>query len=135
MRFEGIYHRCGNTNCYALDEKELIINIRTNRNITTVNLIYEDPYINGPSGRRPWYGVKDSMCIVRELKESLIWSISVFPKFKRLQYYFEVVYENEIRYLFEDGLYTADEMNIHGIMKHYFKYAWMNSSDVYKASE
>ena len=133
MCFVGIYHRCGNTDCYALDENELIINIKTNKNITTVNLIHEDPYINGPSGRRPWYGVKDSMHIVRELKESLIWTISVFPKFKRLQYYFEVVCGDEIRYLFEDGLYTADEINICGIMKQYFKYAWMNPSDIYNS--
>lgn len=131
MCFVGIYHRCCNTDCYGLDENELIINIKTNKNITTVNLIHEDPYINGPSGRRPWYGVKDSMHIVRELKESLIWTISVFPKFKRLQYYFEVVCGDEIRYLLEDGLYTADEINICGIMKQYFKYAWMNPSDIY----
>lgn len=135
MSFDGIIHRCGNTDCYALNENELVINISTNKEITAVNLIHEDPYINGVSGRRPWYGVQEAMHISKELKNSLIWTISVFPKFKRQQYYFEVICNDETRYLFEDGLYTMSEMNIEGIMKQYFKYAWMNSSDIFKAPE
>lgn len=135
MSFEGISHRCGNANCYAWDENELIINISTNKKITAVNLIHEDPYINGPSGRRPWYGVRASMYIAKELRDSFIWSISIFPKYKRLQYYFEVICDEEMQYLFEDGLYTIENLNANGLMKQYFKYAWMNSSDIYKAPE
>lgn len=133
MLFEGIIHRCGNTDCYARNENELVINISTNKRITAVNLIHEDPYINGPSECKPWYGTRDAMHIARELKESYIWTISVFPKFKRQQYYFEVICGEEIRYLFEDGLYTTEEMNLQGMFKQYFKYAWMNPSDIYRA--
>ena len=135
MNLEGIIHRCAYTDCYARNENELVINIRTNKDITAVNLIHEDPYINGASGRRPWYGKRASMNVSMELKECMIWTLVVSPKFKRLQYYFEIIQNNEKRNLFEDGLYTDGEMEMEGIIKQYFKYAWMNSSDLYQAPE
>lgn len=135
MNLEGIIHRCAYTDCYARNANELVINVRTNKDITAVNLIHEDPYINGVSGRRPWYGRRTSMNVSMELKECLIWTLVVSPKFKRLQYYFEIVQNDEKRNLFEDGLYTDDEMEMEGIMKQYFKYAWMNSSDLYQSPE
>lgn len=135
MNLEGIIHRCAYTDCYARNENELVINIRTNKDITAVNLIHEDPYINGVSGRRPWHGRRTSMNVSMELKNCLIWTLAVSPKFKRLQYYFEIVQNDEKRNLFEDGLYTDDEMEMEGIMKQYYKYAWMNSSDLYQSPE
>lgn len=69
MNIEGIIHRCAYTDCYARNENELVINIRTNKDITAVNLIYEDPYINGASGRRPWCGKRASMNVSMELKK------------------------------------------------------------------
>lgn len=133
MNLEEIVHRCAYTDCYARNENELVINIRTNKDITAVNLIHEDPYINGVSGRRPWYGSRTSMHVSMELRYCLIWSLVVAPKFKRLQYYFEIVGNGEKRNLFEDGLYTDDEMGMKGIMKQYFKYGWMNISDLYQS--
>lgn len=135
MNIEGIIHRCAYTDCYARNENELVINIRTNKDITAVNLIYEDPYINGASGRRPWCGKRASMNVSMELKNCLIWTLAVSPEFKRLQYYFEIIQNDEKRNLFEDGLYTDDEIETEGIMKQYFKYAWMNSSDLYHSPE
>lgn len=133
MNLEGIFHRCAYTDCYAQNENELVINIHTNKDITAVNLIYEDPYINGASGIKPWYGKRTSMNVSMELSNSLIWTLTVTPKFKRLQYYFEVEEAGEKRNLLEDGFYTDDEMEIEGLMKQYFKYAWMNSSDLFQA--
>lgn len=78
-------------------------------------------------GRRPWYGRSTSMNVSMELKNGLIWTSIVSPKFKRLQYYFEIVQNDEKQNLFEDGLYTDDEMEQEGIMKQYFKYAWMKA--------
>lgn len=132
MNFEGIFHRSG-MDCYALNENELVINIRTNKEITAVNLICEDPFINGSSGRNPWHGKTEQMDIVMELRDYLVWSITVSPKFKRLQYYFEIINNNEKRCLFEDGLYSENISS--GAVNQYFKYAWMNPSDIYKAPE
>lgn len=121
MNLDGIIHRCAYTDCYARNENELVINIRTNKDITAVNLIYEDPYINGASGRRPWYGKRASMNVSMELKNCLIWTLVVSPKFKRLQYYFEIIQNDEKRNLLEDDLYTDYDMKTEGIMKQYFK--------------
>ena len=133
MNLQGIIHRCAYTDCYARNENELVINIRTNKDITAVNLIYEDPYINGASGTEPWDGIKAVMNMSMELKNNIIWTLIVTPKFKRLQYYFEIIENGEKRNLLEDGLYTDDEMELEGFMKQYFKYAWMNSSDIYQS--
>lgn len=132
MAFVGVIHRCCIADCYARNIMELVINLKTNKSITGVNLIHEDPYINGVSGRRPWIGVTTAMRIAMELKNEYLWSIEVTPKFKRLQYYFEIICGNERRYLFEDGLYTQEELSVSGLMKQYFKYAWINPSDVYE---
>ena len=45
MNLEGIIHRCAYTDCYARNENELVINMRTNKDITAVGLIHEDPYV------------------------------------------------------------------------------------------
>ncbi len=135
MNFNEIIHRCGYTDCYAINENELVINIKTNKDITAVNLVHGDPYTNGPSGKKPWYGIPKPMKVTMELKNYLVWSTVIAPEFKRLQYYFEIVCNNEKQNLFEDGLYTEDEIHIEGIIKQYFKYAWINSSDLYKAPE
>ena len=95
MNLQGIVHRCAYTDCYARNENELVINIRTNKDITAVNLIHEDPYINGVSGRRPWYGSRTSMQVSMELRDCLIWTSIVAPKFKRQQYYFEIICNDE----------------------------------------
>lgn len=135
MNLDGIVHRCAYTDCYARNEDELVINIRTNKDITAVNLIQEDPYINGVSGRRPWYGRRTPMKVSMELRNCLIWTLVITPKFKRLQYYFEVISNDEKLNLLEDDLYTDEEMKMQGFMNQYFKYAWMNPSDLYQAPE
>ncbi len=135
MKLEGILHRCGATDCYARNENELVINIRTNKEITSVVLMQEDPYVNGISGRIPWTGTPMAMQVSLELREYFVWTAVVSPKFKRLQYYFEVISGAEKRILMEDGIYTEQEMQLDGMMKQYFKYAWMNPSDLYRAPQ
>lgn len=135
MKLEGILHRCGAADCYARNEKELVINIKTNKEITSVVLVQEDPYVNGISGRIPWTGVPQIMQLSLEQKEYFVWTAVVSPKFKRLQYYFEVISGEEKRILMEDGIYTEQELLLDGLMKQYFKYAWMNPSDLYRAPQ
>ena len=135
MNRQEIYHRCAYTGCYPQNENELVINLRTNKEMQAVHLICEDPYSNGVSGRRPWHGKSMDMHVSMELKHALIWTCVVKPEFKRLQYYFEITDGQEKEYLLEDGLYTDEEMQIQGLMKQYFKYAWMNPSDIYRVPD
>lgn len=130
MNIAAIKHRCAFTDCYARNQDEIVINVTTGKDITNVNIIHNDPYISGVSGRRPWVGEKLKMELGRELENSFIWTIKLSPKFKREQYYFEIFSNAEKVYLLEDRVYTEKEMNVSGKMKQYFKYPWLNESDI-----
>lgn len=130
MNIAAIRHRCAFTDCYAHNQNEIVINITTGKDITAVNIIHNDPYISGISGRRPWVGEKLRMELDRELENTFIWTIRLTPKFKREQYHFEIFSGEEKVYLLEDKVYTEKEMNISGKMKQYFKYPWLNESDI-----
>ena len=68
MNRSAIYHRSALTDCYALDKDTAVVNLRTDKDITAVNLIWEDPYAYGLSGQFNWYGVPRAMAVKRELK-------------------------------------------------------------------
>lgn len=132
MMFEGIRHICGFNDCYALNDNELVINVRTNKTIKSVTILQDDPYINGCSGTDPWDGQPCDMKLAYELKHEFVWSITLRPEFKRIQYYFKITdYQDEVGYLFEDGMYKADIFEKNVIL-HFFKYGWMNDADINK---
>lgn len=130
MRLESIIHRSAFTDCYALNKEEIVIQIRTGKDVTGVNLIHEDPYIAGCSAFHHWEGKSVPMKPDKELKYAWIWSIRLRPRYKREQYYFEIWNNEEKIYLFEDDFYTEQEMKTEGRMKQYFKFPWLNASDV-----
>ncbi|MCH5155116.1 MAG: glycoside hydrolase family 13 protein [Clostridiales bacterium] len=115
------------TGCYAYDDSTLIVKLETGKDVTAVNLFANDPYV-GEFGD-VWKGSEYKMQCVAELKHSLVWQTSVVPKYKRLQYYFEIVCGKEKLYLFEDGLHS-DGKGKAGTIVQYFKYAWLNPADV-----
>lgn len=43
MNFAAIYHRSIGQMCYACSDHELVINLRTGRDIDKVFIIYDDP--------------------------------------------------------------------------------------------
>jgi hypothetical protein len=47
MKFEAVYHRTSDNYCYPLNENDLIINLKTGRDIEKVFLCYGDPFENG----------------------------------------------------------------------------------------
>lgn len=130
MDLNAIMHRCALTDCYALDNDTAVLNIRTGKDITAVNLIYEDPYAYGISGDFQWIGIPLAMEIARELKHSYIWTAQVKPPYKRLQYYFEIFCGEETLLLLEDDFYTEESILKKGRWKQYFKFPWMNPADV-----
>ena len=113
--------------CYAYDSNTLIIKLETGKEVTSVRLYANDPYV-GEFGEA-WRGKKYKMKRLCELKHSLVWEIKVVPEYKRLQYYFEIECGGERAYLFEDGLHT-DLNDTDGRIVQYFKYAWLNPADV-----
>lgn len=130
MNLNAIIHRSALTDCYALDKNTVVLNIRTGKDITAVNLMYDDPYAYGISGDIHWIGKVMPMQMNRELKHCYIWSVQLKPEYKRLQYYFEIFCGDEKLLLFEDDFYTENMIDKKGRCKQYFKFPWLNPSDV-----
>ena len=86
MNLSAVSHRSLFTDCYARNEKEVVINLRTGKDITAVNLLFEDPYAFGISGDIHWVGKPKPMKIDRELKHYYIWTVKLTPEYRRLQY-------------------------------------------------
>ena len=135
MNLNAINHRSALTDCYCLDRDTAVLNIRTGKDITGVNLVWEDPYAYGISGDIHWVGIPLAMEMERELKHSLIWTVRLKPPYKRLQYYFEIFCGDEKILMFEDDFYTEERADRKGRWKQYFKLAWMNECDVIRVPD
>ena len=131
MNLAAISHRGTSPDLYALNENEIVINIRTGKDITAVSVIHEDPFAGGATGFAAWDGIGEAMTICRELKYHYLWTITLRPKYKREQYYFSVTDGRETLFLFEDGFYTAAQANKPGRLRQYFRFSWLNSADVF----
>ena len=130
MNLSAISHRCAFTDCYALNRDEVVINLHTGKDVTDVSIIHDDPFAHGCMGHKPWYGTSAPMECRWELKNSLIWSITLRPQYKREQYYFSITAGNETLLLYEDDFYTPEDADKPGRLKQYFKFPWLNESDV-----
>ena len=50
MNLSAVSHRSLFTDCYARNQKEVTLNIRTGKDISAVKLLFDDPYTYGISG-------------------------------------------------------------------------------------
>ena len=110
MNFAAVSHRGTVPDAYALNENEIVLNLRAGKDVTAVSVIHDDPFAGGATGFAAWDGQGEKMTISRRLRHHNIWSITLRPKFKREQYYFSLSDEEETYYLFEDGFYTAAQV-------------------------
>lgn len=135
MNLSAISHRCAFTDCYALNRDEIVIELHTGKDVTAVSIIHDDPFAHGCMGHKPWYGTPAPMELRWELKNSYIWSITLRPEYKREQYYFSVTAGDETLLMFEDDFYTPEDAEKKGRLKQYFKFPWLNESDVATAPD
>ena len=47
MNLNAVSHRSLFSDCYGLNDREIVINIRTGKDITGVKLLFDDPYAHG----------------------------------------------------------------------------------------
>lgn len=131
MDYSAIYHRSSEQMSYSFSDEELVINIKTGKDIDRVFLIHGDPYQAGiAGGAERWEGVREEIPFKKELKNHIWWTTTIRPQYKRCKYYFEIWAGEEIRFYFEDGFYTREQMELEGKMLQYFMVPWMNPSDV-----
>ena len=130
MDLRAVSHRSLFTDCYALNDKEIVINIRTGKDITGVNLLFDDPYAYGIGSAAQWIGKPMPMKMERELKHNYIYSLTVKPEYRRLQYCFELFSAEEKILMMEDDFYTAKQAEKSGRLLQYFKFPYINPCDV-----
>lgn len=131
MEFAAVLHRATDNYCYALDENQLIINIKTGYDVKEVNIVYGDPFANGIlGGGEEWTGEKAGIPFKKKLKHQLWWTTTIIPEFKRLKYYFELITEDETWYYFEDGFVSEEQMQLSGRSRQCFTMPWLNPCDV-----
>lgn len=130
MDVSAVSHRSFYTDCYALNEESIVITLRTGKNITAVNLLFEDPYVGGIGSAACWYGRPVPMKVERELKHSYLYTVTVKPEYRRLQYCFELFSGSEKLLMLEDDFYTPEAAEKPGRLLQYFKFPYINPCDV-----
>ncbi len=130
MDLASISHRSAFTDCHAVNDSEIIVSLRTGKDVTTVSLIHADPYAGGAMGYSPWQGQPEAMVPQWELAHNRIWSIRLRPRYKREQYYFSISDGKQTLLMFEDGFYTQEQAEKDGRLKQYYKFPWLNPGDV-----
>ena len=133
MNISAIRHRSTGSDCYALDENTVVLNLWTGYDVEKAYAVSEDPFIHELKRRRSWEGVTAEMSPLYELEHHVVWTIAIKPEFKRLQYYFIIESNGEKYFVFENKICKESERN--RISTEFFKFPWINPSDVIKPPE
>lgn len=131
MELGLLAHRAALNDCYALNETQLEISVKTGYEVDHVYLCYGDPFSAGiMGGNEKWSGERIEITECRYLAYQKRWTVMIEPPYRRCKYYFEVHAGDEVVFFFEDGCYTKERMAIPGRKEQCFFFPWMNPSDV-----
>lgn len=131
MKFEAVYHRNSDQYSYPLNEVELILNLKTGKDVTKAFLLYGDPFDDGIRDG-DWNWKREELIYKKNLTYHIWWTTTVKPNYKRCKYYFELCTRDETYFYFEDGFYTEKEMQQQGKNLGCFIFPWMNAIDINK---
>ena len=113
MEFASVYHKTSEQMSYALDENQLVVNIKTGYDVKKIFIHYGDPFDAGIlGGNEKWTGKREEIVYKKRLSHQIWWTTTLLPVYKRCKYYFE--------------LHT--EMD--GRMLQCFIVPWMNPADI-----
>lgn len=131
MEFNGVYHKTTEQMSYALNQEDLIVNLKTGYDVNRVFLHYGDPFENGIlGGAESWSGRREEIPFKKRLKNQIWWTTTLKPAFKRCKYYFELHTADEVWYYFENGFLTEEQLRMDGKILQFFTVPWMNPADV-----
>ena len=133
IHLDAIEHHAFDNYCYPLDQDNLVINLRTGKEVEKVYILWGDPFDWGPTNNASNYNWKYTAVEVtekKELQEHLWWTITLQPKFKRCKYFFNVHAGSQSYIYGESGL--VDESSFHKQEDAYypFIFPWMNKNDI-----
>ena len=136
MEFTGVYHKTSEQMSYALNEDELVINLKTGYDVKQVFIHYGDPFEAGIlGGNEKWTGKREEIVYKKRLPNQIWWTTTLVPPYKRCKYYFELHTEDQVWYYLEDGFLTEEQINLEGRMLQCFIVPWMNPADVNRTPE
>ena len=136
MEFTGVYHKTSEQMSYALNEDELVINLKTGYDVKQVFIHYGDPFEAGIlGGNEKWTGKRKEIVYKKRLPHQIWWTTTLIPPYKRCKYYFELHTEDQVWYYLEDGFLTEEQINLEGRMLQCFIVPWMNPADVNRTPE
>ena len=136
MEFTGVYHKTSEQMSYALNEDELVINLKTGYDVKRVFIHYGDPFEAGIlGGNEKWTGKREESVYKKRLPNQIWWTTTLVPPYKRCKYYFELHTEDQVWYYLEDGFLTEEQINLEGRMLQCFIVPWMNPADVNRTPE
>ena len=136
MEFTGVYHKTSEQMSYALNEDELVINLKTGYDVKQVFIHYGDPFEAGIlGGNEKWTGKRKEIVYKKRLPHQSWWTTTLVPPYKRCKYYFELHTEDQVWYYLEDGFLTEEQINLEGRMLQCFIVPWMNPADVNRTPE
>ena len=131
MEFASVYHKTSEQMSYALDENQLVVNIKTGYDVKKIFIHYGDPFDAGIlGGNEKWTGKREEIVYKKRLSHQIWWTTTLLPVYKRCKYYFELHTEKEVWYYFEDGFLTEDQLKMDGRMLQCFVVPWMNPADI-----
>lgn len=128
MNKSAIQHRATAEFTYAVNNEEVVVTLKTGKDVQKAFIIWEDPFINELRRKPEWYGKKEEMQFWLELEEHFLWRIRLTLPYKRLKYYFTVIADGQEYSVFEDRITETEKENERS--KQHFKFPWLNPSDV-----
>ena len=131
MEFASVYHKTSEQMSYALDENQLVVNIKTGYDVKKIFYSLRRPLrCRNLGGNEKWTGKREEIVYKKRLSHQIWWTTTLLPVYKRCKYYFELHTENEVWYYFEDGFLTEDQLKMDGRMLQCFIVPWMNPADI-----
>ncbi len=139
MNKAGIYHHCGDSWCYALDENTLHIRLRTAANdIDRIEIVCADPfewYVTNPGEQEKkmaWKADQQDMSKCGTNGVHDFWEIQIAPPFKRLKYWF-IVHKGKKTWEFGEKAINdkVDRANVWNC----FIFPYIHEKEVFKAPQ
>ncbi len=134
INLAAISHRRENGDIYQVSEQELIVKIRTAKDVQKVIFHSGDPFSGGILGGN-WTWNADTIREMKriELKHHDVFTTQIKIPTKRSKYYFEIHFNQDIYYLTETDIYSEVEFKNEQAYCQYFIFPWMNNADVIKS--
>ncbi len=80
MEFASVYHKTSEQMSYALDENQLVVNIKTGYDVKKIFIHYGDPFDAGIlGGNEKWTGKREEIVYKKRLSHQIWWTTTLLP--------------------------------------------------------